>query len=359
MNAETQGMLSLTDLSCYRETELNEVPMMVITKTPYRISFFGGGTDYPKWYREEEGAVLSTTIDKYCYISCRVFPAYFNVKYRVIWSHIENVSSVSEILHPAVREGIRFMGFDNTNGHCLEIHHQGDLPARSGMGSSSTFAVGLIKALKGMREEMIGKHDLARKAIELEQQIMKEHVGSQDQVAASFGGFNIIRFSPPDRIRVEPVIFPSTRISELEARLMLFYAGTSRLSSEVAGEVIANLDKKRDVLLEMRSYVELGKSLLEEGRMDDFGRLLHDGWMLKRSIAQSITNPTIDVIYGKAVDNGALGGKLLGAGSTGFLLFYVPPERQAHVKDSLYGLIHVPFRFEREGSSIIYYSDKY
>ena len=333
--------------------------MMVITKTPYRISFFGGGTDYPTWYSREEGAVLSTSIDKYCYISCRVFPAYFNVKFRVVWSHIENAGSVAEILHPAVREGIRFIGLDKVNGDCLEIHHNGDLPARSGMGSSSTFAVGLIRALKAVRHEMIGKHELALNAIQLEQGILKEHVGSQDQVAAAYGGLNIIRFSPGGQIRVEPVIVSSSRVADLEQRLMLFYSSTSRLASEIAGEVIANLEQKKDVLCRMRSLVEQGCSLLVNGDLDDFGRLLYENWMLKRSISKAISNDTIDTIYERAMKSGALGGKLLGAGASGFLLFYVPSEKQQAVKEALHGLIHVPFKLEGEGCSIIYYSDKY
>jgi len=329
---------------------------MVITKTPYRVSFFGGGTDYPKWYLKEDGMVLSSTIDKYCYITCRVFPAYFNVKYRIIWSHIENVSSVSEILHPAVREGIRFMGLNEMNGHCLEIHHQGDLPARSGMGSSSTFAVGLIKALKAIRGEMIGKHELTLKAIDLEQNVLKENVGSQDQVAAAYGGINCIRFSPNGQIKVEPTILSPSRLSELESRLMLFYTGTSRLSSDIAAEVIASLDKKQEALRKMLTFVDLGRTILTTGDLDDFGRLLHENWLLKRSISSVVSNSTIDTIYDKAIANGALGGKLLGAGSTGFMLFYVPPEKQPQVKEALYGLIHVPFKFENEGSSIIYYT---
>ncbi len=333
--------------------------MIVITKTPYRISFFGGGTDYPAWYSREEGAVLSTSIDKYCYISCRVFPAYFNVKYRVVWSHIENAGSVSEILHPAVREAIRFTGLDKMNGDCLEIHHNGDLPARSGMGSSSTFSVGLIRALKAVRHEMIGKHELALNAIQLEQDILKEHVGSQDQMAAAYGGMNIIRFSPGKQIRVEPIIISSSRIADFEQRLMLFYSGTSRLASEIAGEVIAKLEEKGDVLCRMRSLVEQGCSLLVNGNLDDFGRLLHENWMLKRSISNVISNPTIDSIYERAMKSGALGGKLLGAGATGFLLFYVPPEKQQAVKETLHGLIHVPFKLGADGCSIIYYSDGY
>ena len=331
---------------------------MIITRTPYRISFFGGGTDYPKWYLKEEGAVLSTTIDKYCYITCRAFPDFFNVKYRVIWSHIENVASVSEILHPAVRAGIRFMGLDN--GKNLEIHHQGDLPARSGMGSSSSFAVGLIKAFKAIKGEIIAKHDLALKAIELEQGVLKEHVGSQDQVAAAYGGFNVIRFLPSGRITVEPLILSPSRIAELESHLLLVYTGTSRLASEVAAEVIADLDKKATVLRQMARLVEDAVSILNgQGCLDDFGRLLHENWALKKSVSSVISNSNIDRIYQKAMENGALGGKLLGAGSSGFMVFYVPPEKQQDVKDALYGFLCIPFKFESDGSSIIYYTAMY
>jgi len=331
--------------------------MMVISKTPYRISFFGGGTDYPTWYLKKEGAVLSTTIDKYCYITCRTLPPFFPHKYRVVWSHIEHVSAVSEILHPAVKAGLRFLGLDNSLG--LEITHQGDLPARSGMGSSSSFAVGLIKALTAFQGKMIGKHEIALKAIELEQSVLKENVGSQDQVAAAYGGFNVIRFSSEGDIRVEPITISPERISELDLRLMLFYTGTSRFASEVAGSVIASLEKKQDVLLQMQNMVDEAVSILSgEGSLDDFGKMLHESWMLKRSVSDVISNSTIDKIYNTAIEHGALGGKLLGAGSSGFMAFYVPPEKQTDVREALYGYLHVPFRFENDGSSIIYYSSR-
>lgn len=328
---------------------------MIISKTPFRISFLGGGTDYPQWYLKEGGAVLSTTIDKYCYISCRVLPPFFNNRFRIVWSHIENVATVSEILHPAVREGLRFLGINGNMG--LEIHHQGDLPARSGMGSSSSFTVGLIKALTALQGEMIGKHELALKAIELEQRVLKEEVGSQDQVSAAYGGFNLIRFLPSGEIRVEPVTLSPSRIRELESHLMLIYTGRSRLASEIAKGVMANLGKKRPVLRKMQGLVEQGLALLTGGGdLDDFGRLLHEGWMLKRSMSRAVSNGTIDRIYEKALDHGALGGKLLGAGSSGFMVLYVPPGRQEGVRDALDGYLHVPFRFENEGSTIIYYA---
>lgn len=328
---------------------------MIISKTPYRISFFGGGTDYPAWYLKEGGAVLSTTIDKYCYISCRFLPPFFNIKHRVVWSHIETVSTISEILHPAVREGLRFLDFDDSVG--LEIHHQGDLPARTGIGSSSSFTVGLIKALTALRGQLVGKHDLALKAIELEQNILKENVGSQDQVAAAYGGFNVIHLFQNGDIRVEPVTIPVSRISELESRLLLFYTGTSRVASEIAANIIANFQNRQAVLHQMRCMVDQALSILNSHEnLDSFGKLLHENWMLKRELSSEVTTPLIDDIYKTAIENGALGGKLLGAGNTGFIVFYVPPEKQASVKQALSAYLHVPFKFENEGSTLIYYN---
>ena len=212
---------------------------MIISKTPYRISFFGGGTDYPSWYLKEGGVVLSTTIDKYCYISCRILPPFFDLKHRIVWSHIENVSSISEILHPAVREGLQYLGFDDHTG--LEIHHQGDLPARAGMGSSSAFVVGLIKALLAIKGEIIDRHELALRAIELEQEILKENVGSQDQIASSYGGFNMISFSKGGKIQVDPVTVTPGCIHKLEEHLMLFYTGSTRFTSEINCDLIKNI----------------------------------------------------------------------------------------------------------------------
>ena len=331
---------------------------MIISKTPYRISFFGGGTDYPQWYMKEGGAVLSTTIDKYCYITCRVLPPFFETKYRVIWSHIENVSTISEILHPAVREGLKYLNVNGEYGG-LEIHHQGDLPARAGMGSSSSFAVGLFKVLTALKGQIIGKHELAGMAIEFEQSILKENVGSQDQVAAAYGGLNLIRFLKNGEIRIEPVTISTARISELESNLMLLYTGASRLSSKVAGDFIGNLEKEAAVLRKMRAMVDQSLSILaSQGSINEFGTLLNESWQLKRSISNKVSNATIDNIYDTAIKNGALGGKLLGAGSSGFMLFFAPPEKQQQIKDALPGYLHVPFKVESGGSTIIYYSRK-
>jgi len=326
---------------------------MIISRTPYRISFFGGGTDYPDWYLKEGGAVLTTTIDKYCYINCRYLPPFFNLKYRIVWSHIETVSTISEILHPAVREGLRYLGFDESVG--LEIHHLGDLPARAGMGSSSAFAVGLIKALTAMQGQIISKHDLAIKAIELEQDVLKEYVGSQDQIAVAYGGLNLIYFLPNGEFHVEPVTLPTPLLDSLSSRLMLFYTGTTRLSSDIAKDIVSNLPSKQTILRQMRTYVDQAVNLLSTGQLDDFGRLLHESWLLKRELSKMVANPTVDMVYKNALDHGALGGKLLGAGSSGFMVLYVPPERQNEVRQSLFGLLEVPFQFESEGSTLIYY----
>lgn len=328
---------------------------MIISRTPYRVSFFGGGTDYPDWFRREGGAVLSTTIDKYCYVSCRLLPPFFNLRHRIVWSHIETVGSIDEILHPAVREGLRALGFDDTTG--LEIHHQGDLPARAGMGSSSTFIVGLVKALTALRGRMVSKPELARQAIELEQLRLKEHVGCQDAVAAAHGGLNVIHFPPDGDIRIAPVTIPPSRVAELQSRLLLFYLGSSRLASVIAGDVVANLKARRDDLHRMRGMVDEALAILNDGGdLDRFGRLLAEGWMLKRRLSPAVSTGAVDRIYQTAVDHGALGGKLLGAGGTGFMLFYVSPDRQAEVIERLAPCVHVPFQFESEGSSIIYYA---
>ncbi|HLG14366.1 MAG TPA: kinase [Blastocatellia bacterium] len=328
---------------------------MIISRTPFRISFFGGGTDYPAWYLQESGAVLSTTIDKYCYISCRYLPPFFNIRHRIVWSHIETVMTIPEILHPAVREGLRLLGFDDSVG--LEIHYQGDLPARAGMGSSSAFAVGLIKALTALRGQMTTKHDLALKAIDLEQRELREHVGSQDQIAAAYGGFNVIHFLKGGEIRVEPVTISASRLAELQSRLLLFYAGSTRLASAVAAEVVSNLGRKREHLRKMRLMVDQAVTVLNNGAdLDEFGRMLDETWKLKRDLSPAVSSPAVEDIYQAAISHGALGGKLLGAGGTGFLVFYVPREKQQHVKRALSACLHVPFKFESEGSMVIYYA---
>ena len=326
---------------------------MIISRTPYRVSFFGGGTDYPDWYLKQGGAVLSTSIDKYCYLICRFLPPFFEVRHRIVWSHIETVNTISEILHPAVREGLRYLGFDDSLG--IEIHHQGDLPAHSGIGSSSSFSVGLINGLLALMGESIDTHSLALKAIELEQEILKESVGSQDQMAAAHGGLNVMQFCEDGSINVEQVDLPQARIAELESHLMLIYTGTSRLSTEVASRVTANIPNKAAVLTRMRHMVDEGASLLQgNSSLDGFGELLHEGWTLKRSLAEGVTTSQIDEIYEAARTKGAIGGKLIGAGGGGFMLLFVPPEKQEKVRQVLDRYLAVPFSFEHTGSTIIY-----
>jgi len=347
-------------LGPYREARLFVGPdtymSILISRTPFRISFFGGGTDYPEWYLENGGAVLSTSIDKYCYLTCRYTPQFFADTYRIVWSHIENVSHISEILHPAVREGLSYMGFGDERG--VEIHHHGDLPARAGMGSSSAFANGLILALSALQGETIDQKALFEKAIHLERELLNENVGCQDQVATACGGLNLIRFRPGGDIEVEPVGLSDQRSATLENRLMLFFVGTRRFASEIAGQVIANFDNRKEELRRLFAMVDDGVEILRgDGSLDEFGALLDKTWQLKRALSGAVSNLAVDEIYEKAMANGALGGKLLGAGASGFMLFYVPEENQEKIREVLTPVPEVPFRFESEGSVIISTTD--
>lgn len=325
---------------------------ILVSRTPFRISFFGGGTDYPQWYMQEGGAVLSTSIDKYCYLTCRYLPPFFPNAYRIVWSHIEVVSHIHEILHPAVREALLMMGFEGDRG--LEIHHQGDLPARAGMASSSAFANGLLLVLSAIKGQPFSQEMLYHKAIELEQECLRENVGSQDQVATAVGGLNTIRFAKGGKISVEPLTLTGSRLKHLQDHLMLFYAGSTRMATKVAAEVVANLHQRSIQLRRMHALVDEAKSILTgSGSLNDFGVLLDETWQLKRGIASGVSNTAIDDIYCTALANGALGGKLLGAGGTGFILLFVPPERQNGVRQALSGMLHVPFRFEKEGSVLL------
>lgn len=325
---------------------------MVISRTPYRISFFGGGTDYPGWYREHGGAVLATTIDKYCYLTCRYLPPFFEHRTRLVYSAMEMVQKVSEISHPSARETLRFMKI--TRG--IEVHHDGDLPARSGMGSSSAFTVGLLHALHALKGEMPGKEKLAREAIHIEQNILKETVGSQDQVLASYGGLNQVTFLRNDDFIVRQMTLPQRRLRELTANLMLFYTGIKRTASDIASTFINNLTKKKSHLKAMHEMVEEAVSILSgKGDITEFGKLMHEGWRLKRSLSPKISNAHIEALHAAAMSAGAIGGKLTGAGGGGFMLLFVPPSRQAAVRDRLKKLIHVPFSFDFAGSQIIFH----
>ncbi len=325
---------------------------MIISRTPFRISFFGGGTDYPVWYEANGGAVLATTINKYCYITCRYLPPFFEHKHRVIYSQMEHVQNIDEIRHPSVRETLKFMGI--TDG--MEIHYDGDLPARTGLGTSSAFTVGLLHTLFALKGIMPSKMDLALKAIHIEQDILKENVGSQDQVLAAFGGFNKIDFSGKNNFRVYPITLSRERLELLQSHLILLFTGFSRTASQIAGEQIKETPGKKQELKEMHQMVDEGIKILSgDNDLSDFGKLLHESWQLKRSLTGKISTPYIDYVYDAAISAGADGGKILGAGGGGFILFFARPESQARVKESLHDLLHVPFKFENSGSQIIFY----
>ncbi len=325
---------------------------LVISRTPFRVSFFGGGSDYPAWYLRNGGAVLSTAINKYCYITGRFLPPFFSNRHRIVWSHIETVNAIAEILHPAVRAGLPFMGFDDSRG--IELHHQGDLPARTGIGSSSAFAVGLINTLSVLRGAPMTNYEIGLAAIDLEQNHLKDSVGSQDQMACACGGLNVIRFATDGRIAVEPLAIAPERKARLERGLLLFYTGADRLSSTVAKETIANLAAREAQVRRMHAMVDEAAEILRAGDIHDFGRLLDETWRLKRELAPSVSSARINDIYMTAIAAGALGGKLLGAGSSGFLLFYVPEEGQALLKRALRDFLCVPIAFDDIGTTIVY-----
>jgi D-glycero-alpha-D-manno-heptose-7-phosphate kinase len=324
---------------------------MVITRTPFRISFFGGGTDYPEWYRKHGGAVVATTINKYCYITCRHLLPFLGHKIRVVYSEMENCQRVGDITHPAVREVLRHLKMDRG----LEIHHDGDLPARSGMGSSSAFTVGLLHALYALKGYMPTKKQLALESIHIEQERLKETVGSQDQVLAAYGGFNHIVFLPNGEIDVRPIPIPRERIRELNSHLMLFYTGMRRMSSDIADSYVHDFDSIERQLRMMMVFVDESISILNGDRnIEGFGELLHEAWQAKRSLSLTVSNSRVDEMYDQAVSAGAIGGKLTGAGGGGFLLLFVPPSKRAKVMERLHGLIQVPFEFEFTGSQIIF-----
>lgn len=326
---------------------------MIISRTPFRVSFFGGGTDYPVWYRENGGAVLGTTIDKYCYITCRYLPPFFEHKYRVAYSKVETVKDVSEIQHPAVRAILQYK--DIKPG--VEIHHDGDLPARTGLGSSSSFTVGLLHTIYALKGIMPTKTDLATEAIHFERDILKENVGSQDQVLVSIGGFNKVEFRNDDSFHITPITIADETLEQLQGHCLLYFSGFSRYASEIAKKQIENTDKKKPELTAMHQMVEEAIKILhnKSSAMQDFGRLLHESWKLKRSLTDSIATPHIDEVYETAISAGALGGKVLGAGGGGFMLFFANPEVHPKIEQKLNGLLRVPFRFEKNGSQIIFY----
>ncbi len=326
---------------------------MIISRTPFRISFFGGGTDYPVWYKEHGGAVVATTIDKYCYITCRYLPPFFEHTHRIVYSKIETAKSIHEIEHPSARAVLQFAQIKAG----VEIHHDGDLPARTGLGSSSSFTVGLLHAIYALKGIMPTKMQLAQEAIHIEQDIIKENVGSQDQVSAAFGGFNRIDFNKDGTIKINPVIINKEKIEQLQEYMMFYFTGFSRIASDIAKKQIENTHKNEKQLTTMYQMVDEAISILNDNKrpLSDFGKLLHESWKLKRSLTDKISTSHIDEIYETVRNAGALGGKLLGAGGGGFMLIFAEPDVQSRIKTRLSSLLQVPFRFENTGSQIIFY----
>ncbi len=325
---------------------------MIITRTPFRMSFFGGGTDMEDFFREYGGAVLSTTFDKYCYVTVRHLPRFFDYSTELSYSKTERVTAIDDIEHPLIRNAMKMLDM-----HEIRLTYEADLPARSGLGTSSSFAVGMLNAFYALKGKYADKHKLASDAIYLERELCHETGGWQDQIAAAYGGFNRIDFSA-DGFEIHPVIIHPDRKRELNDNLLMFFTGRSRLSSEVLDANRADGRDNTERLKKMLSLVdEAEKILVDKNRdLDDFGRLLDETWRLKRDTGNAVTTDGIDALYEKGIEAGALGGKLLGAGGGGFLIFYVAPEHQEEVRRAMSHLMAVPFSFEDGGTQVIHYS---
>lgn len=325
---------------------------MIITKTPFRMSFFGGGTDIPEYFYEHKGAVLSTTFDKYCYVNVRHLPRFFEYKTHLTYSKMEYINEIDEIKHPAIRNAMKMLDM-----HEIRLIYEADLPARSGLGTSSSFAVGMLNAFYALKGKYANKKKLADEAIYLERELCKEAGGWQDQIAASFGGLNRIDFSG-DEYDIRPIVISPERKRKLENNLMLFFTGFTRFSSEIQMENQVVAKSKTEYLSEMYDLVDEAEQILvnKTKDIDNFGRLLDKTWKLKKQTGSKISTSSIDRLYEIGIKEGALGGKLLGAGGGGFLVFYVPEEYQTRVKDAMKDLVYVPFRFEEGGTRIIHYT---
>ena len=325
---------------------------MIITKTPFRMSFFGGGTDMPEFFNEHGGAVISTTFDKYCYVNVRHMPPFHPYISELVHNRFERVTDIEEIEHPLIRECMRLHDI-----HEIRLTYEGDLPARSGLGTSSTFAVGMLNAFCALKGKMMSKRQLAQEAIHVERDVLKEHGGWQDQVAAAYGGLNRIDFKDND-FSVHPIVIAPERKKELDSNLLLFYTGIQRFSSEIQADTFAKPVDKAQQLLDMLVLVDEAERILTDKNtcLDEFGKLLDTTWKLKRGTGSKISNGGIDNLYETAIKAGALGGKLLGAGGGGFLLFYCKKDKQESLKAALEDLMIVPFSFENEGAQILYYN---
>ena len=323
---------------------------MIITKTPYRISLFGGGTDYPLWFKEHTGAVLSFAIDKFCYISVRDLPPFFAHKYRISYSIIESTNTIDEIQHPVVREAIRKFALT----HSLEVQHHGDLPAMSGVGSSSAFSVGIINSLLTLQGKSIDNILLAKEAINLEQNILKEVVGSQDQIACAVGGINFIEFQANSDWQSFPLKITAERIAEIEQRIVLLYSGKARNSSEVSKGLINNLNKKEKPMMRILSLAQESKKLIsDDSDLDVIGEMLNESWEIKKILNPSSTNDHIEEIFSSALKAGALGGKVLGAGGGGFCMFWVKNGERDNFLKNMPNLVNVPIRISQIGSVVV------
>lgn len=326
---------------------------MIISRTPLRISFLGGGTDYEAWFREHGGACVSAAIDKYCYISVRRLPPFFAHKYRVVYSRVEVANEISEVEHPAARAVLQWAGLPEG----LEIHHDADLPARAGLGTGSAYTTGLLKAMEAYRGRVTSKGDLARTAIHLEQEVMREPVGWQDQICAAYGGFNLITLSKEGRFEVERLKISGERLAEFHGHLLLFFTGVVRDSMDIARSKVEGMAQRQTQLQRTLELALDGAEVLRNPARDlrEFGGVLHESWMMKRELAPRVTNDTIDAMYEAGRKAGALGGKLMGAGGGGFMLFFAEPEKHASIQQAMEGHFQVPFQFESGGSRIALY----
>ena len=325
---------------------------MIITKTPFRISFFGGGTDVEDFFKLHGGAVISTTFDKYCYVTVRHLPKFFSYKTHLTYSKVEYVNDYEEIEHPLIRNAMKFLDI-----HDIRLTYDADLPARSGLGTSSSFAVGMLSAFYGLKNKYVDKKRLANEAIYLERNLCNEAGGWQDQIAAAFGGFNRIDFYD-EGYKIRPIIIPAQRKKKLNDSLLMFFTGFVRYSSDI--QKGNKSEKKTETLTEMLALVDEGEKILvsKDVDLDEFGVLLNTTWQLKRKTGDNISTSIIDAYYKKAIEAGALGGKLLGAGGGGFLIFYVPEDKRQRVMEALKDLLYIPFEFENGGTSIIHYSEE-
>jgi D-glycero-alpha-D-manno-heptose-7-phosphate kinase len=329
---------------------------MIITRTPFRLSFFGGGTDYKAWYSEHGGLSIGTTFQKYCYISCRPLPPFFEYKTRVVYSKTELVHNNHEVHHPAIRGCLKYLGVEQG----LEIHHDGDLPARSGLGSSSSFTVGCLMALHALRHQMPTKRDLADQAIKVEQDILKENVGVQDQIFAAYGGMQVIQIDRNGDYEVAPLILPPDYARAVEEHVLIGFTGQTRMATNLAGAQIESIQKGKSRMDEIHAIAkEALKCFTAKADLPKVGELLDASWRLKRSLASGVTTDSIDQMYETARKAGAYGGKLLGAGGGGFIMFFAPPYRHEQIKEALSEIkVWVPFKFDKTGAQVIFHTDE-